>query len=285
MIGALAAAIFAPLVAPKDGLAASPSQPDMRRSDGGALPRVADLDQRFTFEHFVVGNSNRFAHAGCQAVAEAPGLAYNPLYAYGSAGLGKTHLMHAIGNYVRERNPKADIVYVPSARYAAEHDIAIEHHRFPEFSDRYRRADVVLIDDVQALEGNEPAQRELAQMFLVRHDAQKQVVFAGDRPPTALPLHRRARSLVEWGLVTDLYAPDFLTRVKILRTKSAAEGIAVPSDVLAVVAEAKTANIRELENALISIVAFASLIQASITLDLATEVLDVIADRLTPLGA
>jgi chromosomal replication initiator protein len=236
--------------------------------------RIGNLNPRYTFDDFVIGNSNRFAHAASQAVAEAPAMAYNPLFLYGGVGLGKTHLMHAIGHRVLARNPHANIVYVSSEKFTNEFIIAIKNNQTVEFRNRYRHVDVLLIDDIQFLEGKEQTQEEFFHTFNSLHEAQKQLVISSDRPPKEIQtLESRLRSRFEWGLLTDIQPPDFETREAILRKKAETEEVPVPDDVLAFIAKVIPSNIRELEGSLIRVVAFASLTKSQITVDLAGEVL------------
>jgi chromosomal replication initiator protein len=236
--------------------------------------RVGNLNARYTFDDFVVGNSNRFAHAASQAVAEAPAMAYNPLFLYGGVGLGKTHLMHAIGHRVLARNPRANIVYVSSEKFTNEFIIAIKNNQTVEFRNRYRHVDVLLIDDIQFLEGKEQTQEEFFHTFNSLHEAQKQLVISSDRPPKEIQtLESRLRSRFEWGLLTDIQPPDFETREAILRKKAETEQVPVPGEVLAFIAKVIPSNIRELEGSLIRVVAYASLTKSPITVELAGEVL------------
>ena len=236
--------------------------------------RIGNLNPRYTFDDFVIGNSNRFAHAASQAVAEAPAMAYNPLFLYGGVGLGKTHLMHAIGHRVLARNPHANIVYVSSEKFTNEFIIAIKNNQTVEFRNRYRHVDVLLIDDIQFLEGKEQTQEEFFHTFNSLHEAQKQLVISSDRPPKEIQtLESRLRSRFEWGLLTDIQPPDFETREAILRKKAETEEVPVPDDVLAFIAKVIPSNIRELEGSLIRVVAFASLTKSPISVELAGEVL------------
>jgi chromosomal replication initiator protein len=236
--------------------------------------RLGNLNPRYSFDEFVVGNSNRFAHAASQAVAEAPAKAYNPLFLYGGVGLGKTHLMHAIGHRVTAANPNANVVYVSSEKFTNEFIIAIKNNQTVEFRNRYRHVDVLLIDDIQFLEGKEQTQEEFFHTFNSLHEAQKQLVISSDRPPKEIQtLESRLRSRFEWGLLTDIQPPDLETREAILRKKAEAEKIPVPDEVTSFIAKIIPSNIRELEGSLIRVVAFASLTRSPISVDLAAEAL------------
>jgi chromosomal replication initiator protein len=236
--------------------------------------RTANLNARYTFEEFVVGNSNRFAHAAAQAVAGAPAHAYNPLFLYGGVGLGKTHLMHAIGHRVIQDNLAANVVYATCEKFTNEFIIALQNNRTPEFRNRYRQVDVLLIDDIQFLAGKETTQEEFFHTFNALHESGRQLIISSDRPPKEIQtLEARLRSRFEWGLLTDIQAPDLETREAILRKKAGSENIPVPDEVTSFIAKVIPSNIRELEGALIRVIAYASLTKAPITTDLAADVL------------
>jgi chromosomal replication initiator protein len=236
--------------------------------------RSANLNVRYTFQEFVIGNSNRFAHAAAQAVASAPARAYNPLFLYGGVGLGKTHLMHAIGHRVMIDNPEANVVYLTCEKFTNEFIIALQNNRTPEFRNRYRQVDVLLIDDIQFLAGKETTQEEFFHTFNALHESGRQLIISSDRPPKEIQtLESRLRSRFEWGLLTDIQAPDLETREAILRKKAESEKIPVPDEVTSFIAKVIPSNIRELEGALIRVVAYASLTKSPITIDLAAEVL------------
>ncbi len=256
----------APVETASTAAAASARQSDELRS--------SNLNARYTFDEFVIGNSNRFAHAAAQAVALAPARAYNPLFLYGGVGLGKTHLMHAIGHRVLIDTPQANVVYVTCEKFTNEFIIALQNNRTPEFRNRYRQVDVLLIDDIQFLAGKETTQEEFFHTFNALHESGRQLIISSDRPPKEIQtLESRLRSRFEWGLLTDIQAPDIETREAILRKKAESEKIPVPDEVTSFIAKVIPSNIRELEGALIRVVAYASLTKSPITLDLAAEVL------------
>jgi chromosomal replication initiator protein len=233
-----------------------------------------NLNPRYTFKSFVVGGSNKFAHAAARAVAENPAHSYNPLFIYGGVGLGKTHIMQAIGNLVLNSKPELRVCYVSAEKFMNEMIYAIQHGSTIVFRNKYRGMDVLLIDDVQFLAGKESTQEEFFHTFNSLYDAHKQIVLTSDRPPKEIPtLEERLVSRFEWGLVTDIQPPDFETRVAILRKKAEAEGLTIPDEVFHMIAEAVKSNIRELEGSLVKLVAFSSVTGQEITRDLAAEVL------------
>lgn len=246
------------------------------------------LNPKYIFNTFVVGNNNRFAHAASLAVAEAPSKAYNPLFIYGGAGLGKTHLMHAIGHFILQHNPKTKVLYVSSEMFTNELIKAIREDKNVEFRNKYRNIDVLLIDDIQFIEKKERTQEEVFHTFNTLYDADKQIILSSDRPPKEITtLEERLRSRFEWGLIADIQPPDYETRVAILRNKSELEGLETTDsllEVIGIIAEKIQSNIRELEGAFIRVIAYANLTNQKITKELAKEVLkDVFASHDHPI--
>jgi chromosomal replication initiator protein len=232
------------------------------------------LNPKYMFDTFVIGSSNRFAHAAAVAVSEAPGKAYNPLLIYGDSGLGKTHLLHAIGHYVRNLFANARIRYVSSEEFTNDFINSIRDDKAATFQRRYRDVDVLLVDDIQFLENKERTQEEFFHTFNALHNANKQIVISSDRPPKRLEtLEDRLRNRFEWGLITDIQPPDLETRIAILRKKAAQERLTAPPEVLEFIASKIQTNIRELEGALIRVTAFASLNRQAVDLALAEIVL------------
>jgi len=232
------------------------------------------LLEKYTFDQFVIGESNRFAHAACFAVAGDPGDSYNPLFIHGGSGLGKTHLMQAIGHAVRERQPDAQVVYISSEKFLNQFITSISENKMDAFRNKYRQADVLLIDDIQFLMKKDKTQEEFFHTFNELHEAGKQIVISSDKPPAEIKgLEDRMRSRFVWGLITEIYAPDLETRVAILQKKSNSNQLDIPYDVLTYISNSIDSNVRELEGALTRVLAYSSLHNRDIDLELATEAL------------
>ncbi|MBV8295904.1 MAG: chromosomal replication initiator protein DnaA [Acidimicrobiia bacterium] len=260
----------------EDELGAIPAAPQSPAANTSAERRADELpvNPRYTFEAFVIGASNRFAHAAALSVAETPAKSYNPLFIYGAAGLGKTHLLHAIANYIAENYPGMRVRYVSTETFMNEFVDAIRTNAMPAFKRRYRDCDVLLVDDVQFMENKEGLQEEFFHTFNTLHGAGRQIVISSDRPPRAIAtLEVRLRSRFEWGLITDVQPPELETRLAILRKKAEGERAQVPDEVLDYIATNITDNIRELEGALIRVSAYASLTREPLTRGLAERVL------------
>jgi chromosomal replication initiator protein len=236
---------------------------------------TTEFNPRYTFHDFIVGKHNKFAHAASEAVAHRPGLTYNPLFIYGGVGLGKTHLLHAIGHRVNRDYPDYRVVYTTSERFMNELIKAIRDGTTEEFRDHYRRVDVLLVDDIQFISGKESTQEEFFHTFNALHESGKQIIISSDKPPRDLnPLAERLRSRFEWGLIADIQSPDFETRIAILRSKAERQDLPVPPDVVQYLARRVTKNIRELEGSLNRIIAYAALNERHLTVDLAAAALD-----------
>ncbi|MBN1595426.1 chromosomal replication initiator protein DnaA [candidate division FCPU426 bacterium] len=274
-----------PSSSPSSSLDPAFTSSDYFRSSSSSISSAGTpLNAKYTFNSFVVGNSNRFAHAAALAVAESPAKSYNPLFIYGGVGLGKTHLLHAIGNFILQTSSSKRVLYVSSETFMNEMISSIGAGTMRAFRDRFRTVDVLLIDDIQFLVGKESTQEEFFHTFNDLYNVHKQIVATSDSHPKEIKLEERLRSRFEWGLVSDIQPPDFETRVAILSKKAESEKSKVPSDVLAYIANQVKSNIRELEGYLIRVIAFASLTRTDISLDLAREVLrDLFSDDLRPI--
>jgi chromosomal replication initiator protein len=267
-----------------EGAAVAPPLPDEPPTDQAAgtslAASAAGLNPRYSFDTFIVGPSNQFAHAACRAVAEAPSRSYNPLFIYGGVGLGKTHLMHAIGQYVLKHDSSMKLTYISSERFMNEMINALRYDRILDFREAYRSVDVLLVDDIQFVSGKEGTQTEFFHTFNALYDAQKQIVLSGDRPPHEIPaLEERLRSRFEWGLIADIHPPDIETRVAILKRKAEAEAVPLPDGVAMYIASRIKSNVRELEGSLIRLIAYASLTGREITLELTQDVLKNVIDQ------
>ena len=258
----------------KDEMARRESPEEEEKDDND--PR---LNPKYTFERFVVGNANRFAHAAALAVAESPGEDYNPLFIYGGVGLGKTHLMQAIGHFIHKSDPKKKILYMTSESFTNEMISAIQQKKTYEFRERIRKVDVLMVDDIQFIAGRESTQQEFFNAFNELHNDNKQIILTSDKPPKDIQrLEERLCSRFEWGLVADIQRPDVDTRVAILREKTVQEHIEVPDDVLQLIASKIDSNIRELEGCLTRLVAYSTLVKEPITTDLCERALKEIFD-------
>ena len=258
------------------------SKPDIEKDQNHAKNKyISNFNPRYTFDTFVVGSCNRLSHAASLAVAESPARAYNPLFIYGGVGLGKTHLLHAIGQYTIINHNFSRVYYFSSERFTNEFINAIRDNKTLEFRNKYRNMDILLIDDVQFLAGKEQTQEEFFHTFNALHDNNKQLIISSDRPPKEIPtLEDRLRSRFEWGLITDLQPPDLETRTAILKKKALSDGIDIPDQVIHYIASKIITNIRELEGALIRIVAYASLSESPVTMELTEAALqDIIFTR------
>ena len=235
------------------------------------------LNPKYTFDNFVVGNNNKFAQAAAQAVAQSPATAYNPLFIYGGVGLGKTHLMHAIGNYILQNNPSSKILYVTSEKFINElvNSIKDANYKNELFRNKYRNIDVLLIDDIQFIAGKKTGQEEFFHTFNALHESGKQIIISSDKPPRDIPLlEDRLKSRFEWGILADISMPDYETRLAILRKKVQLENILIDDYILSVIATKIDSNIRELEGALNKIIAYASLTHSPITIEMAEKAIN-----------
>ena len=251
-------------------------------------PEFIEFNPQFTFDNFVVGSSNRFAHAAALAVAEQPGMAYNPLFLYGGVGLGKTHLMHAIGHFIQDHFPNMRMLYLPSEMFTNELVAAIKNNKNVEFRNRFRNVDVLMLDDIQFIAGRDSTQEEFFHTFNALHSAGKQIIISSDKPPREIArLEERLRSRFEWGLIADIQKPDFDTRIAILRKKAENEGIEISDEMLELIAGRIESNIRELEGSLTRVNAYAKLNHCEINEEVISHALHDIAvvrdpKRITP---
>ncbi|RJQ27395.1 MAG: chromosomal replication initiator protein DnaA [Peptococcaceae bacterium] len=235
---------------------------------------ASSLNPKYSFDSFVIGDSNRFAHAACLAVSESPAKAYNPLFIYGGVGLGKTHLLHAIGHSILASGIQKEVLYITSEKFTNELINSIRDDKMVGFRNRYRSMDVLLIDDIQFLAKKERTQEEFFHTFNTLYESSKQIIISSDRPPKDIPaLENRLRSRFEWGLIADIQPPDLETRIAILRKKALTENIIIPDETIIYIADKIQSNIRELEGALIRLAAFASFTEKDITPDVAADIL------------
>jgi chromosomal replication initiator protein len=256
-----------------------PSKPAKEEKKEGREERPSALEKKYTFINFVVGPSNQFAHASARAVAEGPGRAYNPLFIYSGVGLGKTHLLHAIGHHIQSKSPRTKVAYLSSEQFTNELINRMSHQRMEEFRQKYRNMDILLIDDIQFIAGKERTQEEFFHTFNTLYEAQKQIVLTSDRQPKEIPdIEERLRSRFESGLIADIQAPDLETRIAILKKKAEFWAIRLPDDVAAFLASMMKNNIRELEGGLVKLGAVSSLTNTEITQDLARNELKYLID-------
>lgn len=265
-------------IVPESAQASLPDSPAVSpppATAGARLRALELLNSKYSFDRFVVGSSNQFAHAACKAVADLPGGHYNPLFLYGGVGLGKTHLLHAIGLQINGRHPTTQVIYVSAEKFMNELINALRYERMPEFRKKYRdRCDVLLIDDVQFIAGKERTQEEFFHTFNALHESQRQIVLTSDKLPKDIQgIEERLRSRFEWGLIADIGPPDLETRIAILRKKAEASGLSCPDDVAMFLASSIKSNVRELEGSLIRINAFSSLTGTQVTVALAREII------------
>ena len=262
------------IVLPTSTAVTATTAPEIKPTNSVILEDSFSLNPKYVFETFVTGNSNRFAHAAALAVAEAPAKVYNPFFMYGGVGLGTTHLMHAIGHRILEKNPNLGVLYISSEKFTNELINSIRDGNPESFRQKYRNIDVLLVDDIQFLSKKEHTQEEFFHTFNTLHNANKQIIISSDRPPREIQtLEDRLRSRFEWGLITDIQAPDLETRIAILRKKALLENLTVPNDVMLFIASRIDNNIRELEGALIRVMAYASLTNQVVTNELVSEAL------------
>lgn len=252
----------------------APADAATMESSAAAAARLSGLNSRYTFERFVVGSNSQLAAAASRGVADRPATIYNPLFIYGDTGLGKTHLMHAVGNAILRRDPGVRIAYITSEQFTNEMISAIQESRTPQFRQRYRKIDVLLVDDVHFLGNKEGTQEEFFHTFNSLYNAHKQIVLTSDRPPQEIPgLQERLVSRFEWGLVTDIKPPDFETRVAILQKKAAEDNLLIEDDVIEFIARNRKTSVRQLEGAVIKLLAYSSLTRREMTIELAREAL------------
>ena len=270
-------------VLPTNTAITATTAPEIKTTNSVILEDSFSLNPKYVFETFVTGNSNRFAHAAALAVAEAPAKVYNPFFMYGGVGLGKTHLMHAIGHRILEKNPNLRVLYISSEKFTNELINSIRDGNPESFRQKYRNIDVLLVDDIQFLSKKEHTQEEFFHTFNTLHNANKQIIISSDRPPREIQtLEDRLRSRFEWGLITDIQAPDLETRIAILRKKALLENLTVPNDVMLFIASRIDNNIRELEGALIRVMAYASLTNQVVTNELVSEALKMFFHTVKP---